>query len=107
ILNRQGVPSVARFVQVSSVPNNQLPDGQIAQPAGNVTIQAGQTVSFAGIGSDPDGAIGRYNWTFPGGTPASVLNNPTPGAVTFTQPGTYVAALTVVDSAGENDTTPT
>ena len=47
-----------------------------------------------------------YAWTFPGGTPVSVLNNPAPGAGTFTEPGTYVAALMVVDSVGENDPSP-
>jgi PKD repeat protein len=106
ILNGQGVPSVAKFVQLSATPSNVPPDGTITLPAGNVTIQAGQSVSFAGSGSDPDGAVSRYAWTFPGGTPFSVLNNPTPGAVTFTQPGTYAVALTVVDSAGENDPSP-
>jgi large repetitive protein len=106
ILNNQGVPSIAKFVQVLSTPNNQPPTGTITQPTGNVTIAAGQAVTFAGSGFDPDGAPAQFAWVLPGGSPGSVLNNPSPGSVTFANPGTYVASLTVVDSIGENDPSP-
>src|SRR5262245_43505776 len=102
ILNRQGVPSVARFVQVSAVAGNIPPTGTITQPAGDVTIQAGQSVTFAGSGADSDGAVSTFAWLFPDGAPESSKAQ-NPGAVTYTTPGTYVASLTTVDSLGEND----
>jgi len=105
LLNRQGVPSIARFVQVSPTPGNLPPVGTIAQPATDVTIQAGQSITFAGSGSDADGAIARFSWLFPDGAPdSSTAQNP--GPVTFTTPGKYVASLTTVDTVGENDPSP-
>jgi hypothetical protein len=105
ILNRQGVPSIARFVQVSPTSGNQPPKGTITEPATDVTIQAGQSVTFAGTGSDPDGAVARFSWVFPDGGPDSSLAQ-NPGPVTFTTPGTHVASLTIVDSLGANDPSP-
>ncbi len=105
LLNTAGVPSVATFIQVSYAPTDQPPTGTITSPTSNVTIQAGQSVSFSGTGSDPDGTISAYSWVFPGGSPASSsLQNP--GSVTFSTPGTYVASLTVTDNAGLNDPSP-
>ena len=54
---------------------------------------------FAGTGSDPDGSISAYAWTFPGGTPAS-SSVASPGNVTYNTPGTYVATFTVTDNGG-------
>src|SRR5207253_5476714 len=70
ILNSAGVPSLAQFVQLSASIPNQPPTATITSPAGNVTVTAGQAVSFTGTGSDPDGTIASYSWTFPGGNPA-------------------------------------
>ena len=105
LLNTSGVPSVAAFVQVSLAPTDQPPTGTITSPASDVTIEAGQSVSFSGTGSDPDGTISAYSWVFPGGSPgsSSVQN---PGSVTFSTPGNYVASLTVTDNAGLNDPSP-
>ena len=36
---------------------NQAPDGSITSPSANVTISAGQSVMFAGSGTDPEGAL--------------------------------------------------
>jgi PKD repeat protein len=105
ILNRAGVPSVARFVQVSSTLGNQPPRGTIAQPAGDVTIQPGQSVTFSGSGLDPDGSISRFAWVFPEGTPAG-STSPNAGPVTFPNEGTFVASLTVLDTLGVNDPSP-
>ena len=68
VLNGAGVPSVAKFVRLLP---NAAPTATITSPAGNVTVNPGGSVSFAGTGSDPDGTISAYSWTFPGGTPAS------------------------------------
>ena len=81
------------------------PAGSIASPSGNVVILAGQSVFFSGSGADPDGAIIGYSWSFPGGNPDS-SNVGTPGNVTFSTPGTFVATFTVADDAGVTDPTP-
>lgn len=105
ILNSSGVPSVARFVKLSSAPADIPPTGTITSPATNVTITAGQSVSFAGSGTDPDGTITGYSWTFPGGNP-SVSSVAEPGNVTYVAAGTYTATLTVTDNANLNDPNP-
>jgi Domain of unknown function (DUF1929)/Chitobiase/beta-hexosaminidase C-terminal domain/Bacterial lectin/PKD domain len=105
ILNNSGVPSVAKFVQVSKTPTDIPPAGTITSPATDITIAPGQSVTFAGTGSAPSGSITGYSWVFRGGTPGkSSLANP--GAVTFSTAGTYTAAFTVTDSAGNTDPSP-
>src|SRR5206468_11887273 len=99
LVNRKGVPSVAAWVQMSPTPNNQPPNGTITNPAADVTISAGQSVTFAGTGTDPDGTVTQYSWVFPGGTP-NTSTSATPGAVTFSTPGIYVVSLTVTDNQG-------
>jgi hypothetical protein len=99
VLNSAGVPSVARFVRLTASPPNQPPVATIVSPAGNVTRNPGGTVSFSGSGSDPDGTISAYAWTFPGGTPAS-SSVASPGNVTYSTPGSYVASFQVTDNQG-------
>ena len=98
ILNSAGVPSVASFVRLTTVAN-QAPTATIVSPATNVTVNPGGAVSFSGTGSDPDGTISSYAWTFPGGSPAS-STSPAPGNVTYSSPGTYQASLSVTDNGG-------
>src|SRR5262249_39304805 len=74
-------------------------------PAADVTISAGQSVTFAGSGTDPDGVVSRFSWVFPGGTP-NTSASATPGAVSFPTAGTYVVSLTVTDNQGANDPSP-
>jgi hypothetical protein len=105
LVNTSGVPSVATFVQLSTTPTNQPPKGTISTPSGNVTIAPGQSVTFAGSGTDPDGQVSSYNWIFPGGSPAT-STAAVPGAVTFQNPGVYIVSLTVVDNQGVNDPSP-
>ena len=99
VLNSAGVPSVARFVRLGAAAPAQPPTATITSPATNVTRNPGQSVSFAGTGTDPDGTVASYAWTFPGGNPSSaaVAN---PGAVTYATPGTYTASFTVTDNQG-------
>jgi hypothetical protein len=105
LLNTSGIPSVATLVQVSAVSNDIPPTGTITSPASDITITSGQSATFAGSGSAPNGAITGYSWVFHGGSPAtSSLANP--GAVTFSTPGTYTAVFTVTDSAGNTDQSP-
>ena len=104
ILNSSGVPSVAQFVQLMTTPGTP-PTGSITSPSSNVTIGAGQSVSFAGTGNAPGGSIASYDWVFPGGSP-STSSAASPGNVTFATVGTYVASLTVTDDSGRTDPNP-
>ena len=107
LMNSSGVPSVASFVQLPVTGALQSPTGAITSPAVNTTIGVGQSVSFAGSGTDPNpnGSITGYSWVFPGGTPAtSSIQNP--GAVTFSAAGTDVTSLTVTDNNGLSDPNP-
>ena len=81
------------------------PTGSIDSPSGDVTILAGQAVFFSGSGTDPDGAITAYSWSFPGGEP-EFSNVATPGNVTYPTAGTFVASLTVIDDSGLSDPSP-
>jgi len=105
ILNSSGVPSVAQFVQLTSAPADIPPTGTITSPATEVTITAGQSVFFSGSGSDPDGTVTAYSWSFPGGSPSS-SSLVTPGNVVYNTPGTFAATLTVTDNAGLTDPHP-
>lgn len=105
LLNSAGVPSVAQFVQLTPAPADIPPTGTITSPSSNVTITAGQSVAFSGTGTDPDGTITAYSWTFPGGSPStSSLANP--GSVIYSTSGSYTATLTVTDNAGLTDPNP-
>jgi Domain of unknown function (DUF1929)/Legume lectin domain/PKD domain/Abnormal spindle-like microcephaly-assoc'd, ASPM-SPD-2-Hydin/Quinohemoprotein amine dehydrogenase, alpha subunit domain III len=106
LINNAGVPSVAKFVQVSIAPTDVPPTGTITTPATAVSIPQGQSVTFAGSGAATGGnTITGYSWSIRGGSPAkSAMQNP--GAVTFATPGTYQATLTVTDSLGITDPNP-
>ena len=99
ILNSAGVPSIASFVQVLTTAPNQPPVAAIQTPASDVTVNPGQAITFAGAGSDADGVISAYGWTFAGGSP-SASAQAAPGAVTYSTPGTYLASFTVTDDDG-------
>ena len=58
------------------------PNGTIDAPIGDVEIDVGQTVTFEGTGSDPDGDPAlRYLWDFNGVAPESTEEDP--GAILF------------------------
>jgi len=81
------------------------PTGSIDRPSGSVIVLAGQSVFFSGSGSDPDGKITAYSWSFPGGEPEG-SNVATPGSVTYSTPGIFVVTFTVTDDAGLKDPNP-
>jgi parallel beta-helix repeat protein len=86
-------------------PPNQAPNGVINTPAGDVTIQVGQSVSFTGTGSDPDGNTPlTYRWTFGTAFPETTVEDP--GSRTFNTQGNYTITFTVTDSRGLSDPTP-
>jgi hypothetical protein len=100
ILNSAHVPSLATFISLSSAGGgNQPPTATIMSPATNVTVNAGQSVSFTGNGTDPEGGPLTYAWSFPGGTPTSSAVQ-SPGNVRYAAPGTFVASFTTTDNGG-------
>src|SRR5438094_408372 len=99
VLNSAGVPSLASFVRLSTTNPNPPPTATIRSPSGNVTVNRGEPVFFSGTGSDPNGTINAYSWTFPGGNPSS-SSIEIPGNVIFSTPGIYVASFTATDNGG-------
>src|SRR5262249_11056431 len=99
LLDSTGVPSRAQFIQLSPYAGAP-PRGAISSPAADTTIPAGGSVFFSTGTSAVD-----YSWIFPGGAPATSVAQ-TPGNVTFSTPGTYVASLTVIDGSGNSDPNP-
>ena len=84
---------------------NQAPNGDIDAPTSNLSIETGDTVDFAGRGSDPDGNLPlAYHWDFAGG--AQNVSKADPGNVTFSTAGAFTVTLTVTDSLGASDPTP-
>lgn len=99
LVDQSGVPSVAQWIELASV-TAAPPDGVIASPASDVTINAGNTVSF-----DTSSIATKYSWIFPGGSPGTSTAK-TPGNVTFNTPGKYRASLTLIDAANNSDPSP-
>jgi peptidoglycan/xylan/chitin deacetylase (PgdA/CDA1 family)/lysophospholipase L1-like esterase len=86
---------------------NQAPDGVINSPATNVSITVGQSVSFAGTGTDPDNNLPlTYRWGFGTGSGIPDSTAKDPGPVQFNAAGTYAVTFTVTDSQGLADPTP-
>jgi glucose/arabinose dehydrogenase len=89
-----------------STGTNAPPESSIDAPTGPLTITAGESVVFAGSGTDPDGDLPlTYSWDFGDPTilPSSARD---PGSVVFSQAGTFDVLFAVTDSAGATDPTP-
>jgi hypothetical protein len=99
LLDSAGVPSKAEWVDLETL-TAPPPSGSISSPASDVTINAGSAVSF-----DSATTSTKYSWIFPGGSP-STSTAKTPGNVTFSSPGEYVASLTLIDAANNSDPSP-
>ncbi len=82
---------------------NRAPEGTITAPAGDVAINAGETVSFAGSGSDPEGDALSFHWDFGDGITS---DQQSPGDHTFATAGSFVVRFTVSDAHGLADPTP-
>ena len=93
---RQVIPSVV-LCQLEP-DNNARPVAAIS--ANPTTGQAPLAVSFNGSGSTDDGTIVSYAWDFGDGTSATGANR----SHSYTDPGVYLATLTVTDDGGKTDT---
>ena len=98
VLNGDGVPSVAQFVQILPLTPYQRPTAAILPPVADVSMPAGGNAFFGGFGIDA-GGISGYSWQFPGATP-STASVSTPGNIVYPSPGIYVASLAVTNTAG-------
>lgn len=92
-----------RTVTVQAAGVNRAPTGVISAPAGNPTITVGQSVTFAGTASDPDGDALTAHWDFGDGGSSALL---APGAHVYAAAGTYQVRLTVTDALGLADPNP-
>jgi hypothetical protein len=85
------------------VEENNPPDGMITSPFGDVTIDAGGSVSFSGSASDPDGDEVTVLWDFGDGITSTVMDH---GPHTFTDAGSFTVTLTATDEHGLADPEP-
>ena len=89
--------TVTRTVTVTPAVN-QPPMASITAPAINVSVLPGGSVTFSASATDPGNNLPlSYRWTFNGGTPSSSTRQ-NPGAVSFSNVGTFTVTLTVTDS---------
>ena len=100
-----GNTTTSATVSVTVSTPNTPPNGTINTPSSDLTVQAGDSVTFTGTGTDPDGHTPlTYLWTFGGAAPNSTVEDP--GGVLFANAGLYTVTLTVRDSQGVADPTP-
>lgn len=97
--NRGGIDYDTVLVHVLPVPN-QVPVAN-AGPDQNITLPQNST-DLSGSGTDSDGSIVGYNWTFVSGpsTPIIVNADQATTGINNLIEGTYVFSLTVVDDDG-------
>ena len=95
VTNSEGLTSAAaqRTVTVTAL---QPPTATITSPLGDVSVTAGQSVSFVGIGSDPNGLSFTGHWDFGDGVSANGLSV----THTFATAGTFTVSFTVTDTQG-------
>src|SRR5262249_45924249 len=86
---------------------NSPPDSNITSPSADVTITAGQSVSFAGTCSDPDnnGPLTSL-WNFGSSANPSTSTQQNPGSVVFSTPGTFTVSFACTDALGTTDPSP-
>ncbi|MBN1861546.1 MAG: right-handed parallel beta-helix repeat-containing protein [Candidatus Thermoplasmatota archaeon] len=85
------------FITKQRPPENEKP---VPNPGGPYVTKLNQSIAFDGSQSiDPDGEIIFYRWNF--GDGSSQILDMTP-IHTYTDPGTYIVTLTVVDDDGRS-----
>lgn len=99
-LNRTMVPPVVMATaNWGNAGGNQHPTCSIDSPLGDITIQVGDSVNYAGTASDSDGTVTAYAWAFAGGSPTSASVED-PGQVNYNQEGTFTTSFSATDNAG-------
>lgn len=86
---------------------NRPPDGTIILPSADLTILAGDSVTFTGSGTDPDANLPLvFFWDFGDMSGISPSTSASPGEVVFDETGLFAVTLTVRDSLGRTDPSP-
>ncbi|HFD33402.1 MAG TPA: PKD domain-containing protein [Gammaproteobacteria bacterium] len=87
---------------------NQAPTGTIVEPASDRVINVGDSVTFVGLGTDPDATTPLfYSWDFNGAaTNINMSPDPIAGNISFNTPGVFNVTLTVTDALGVADANP-
>lgn len=103
-LNRADSSPATITIIVKDPNANQAPNGTITSPAANASVQVGESISFAGAGTDPNNNLPlSYLWNFGGAAANSTVQNPT---IVFDTAGIFTVTFTVTDSLGLSDPTP-
>ena len=83
------------------------PDSAIDQPASDTSVQQGQSLSFAGTCTDPDGTSGMtFLWKFGTGSGIADKTVEDPGNVLFPNVGTFQVTFQCTDGFGVADASP-
>jgi hypothetical protein len=98
--------TIAEINILGAPSDNSPPNGTIILPSGDMTISAGDSVDFSGVGSDPDNDLPlSFLWQFGAGSGIADLTDESPGIVQFDNPGIYTVTFTVTDALGFTDPT--
>jgi PKD repeat protein len=95
VTDSRGATSVPDTVIVTVVAN-QPPTATITSPSQDTTVAGGDTITFSGTGTDPDGTVVSYAWRFGDGGQATGAN----ATHVFTNGGTFTVTLVVTDDRG-------
>ena len=82
---------------------NTPPTCSIDTPAGDVTINEGDSINYTGTATDSDGTIAGFSWTFEGGSPAA-SSVEDPGNVSYATAGAYTTTFSATDDGGASCT---
>lgn len=88
-------------LETPGAPNSVPPPPTPAFSASATSLCGGQCITFTS--TNPTAGL-TYNWTFPGGTPASV-NGINPPPICYNTAGTYSATLVLSNACGTSTTT--
>lgn len=91
--------SATKTITITITDVNQGPSVTLDSPSNNTTITAGQSVSFASTGSDPDNDPLSFTWNTSGTCP-SIPSVEDPGSITFNTAGTCTISVTTNDGRG-------
>ena len=98
---RGGVAEAEQHIVVTDAPTNPAPDNrapEVSLSANQTEGAAPLTVSFKADASDPEGDTLSYAWDFGNGKKA---DGNTSRTVTYTEPGSYTAVVTVGDGSSK------